>query len=223
MQVQQISRLSSASRSYMVGSEQINAVVKASLTIESGSTVGIIGPSGAGKSTLLRLMGMLDLPSGGEVFFSQTSVGDLAARARRRLRLQKTGFVFQQLKLLPTLSAIENVELPLALLGKSRTEQKSKAMKLLSDVGLEGKERRKPEKLSLGEQQRVAVARALINDPELILADEPTSQLDSTTGAKIIDILIELKKNSAVVIATHDRDLASTLNSVHEMRDGILS
>ncbi len=221
---QTVSRLVSASKTFELGPERIRAVQEVSLSISSGETLGIIGPSGAGKTTLLRLIAALETPSSGDVFFLEHNVKDLKPTERRRFRLEKMGYVFQQLKLLPTLSALENVELPMALSSKTGDEQRSRAMQLLDSVGLGGKEHRRPEKLSLGEQQRVAVARALVNNPELILADEPTSQLDSTTGRKVIDLLLELgDKNSAIVIATHDRELASSLKKTYEMRDGSLA
>jgi putative ABC transport system ATP-binding protein len=219
-----VSRLVSATKTFELGPERIRAVRGVSLSISNGETLGIIGPSGAGKTTLLRLIAALETPSSGDVFFLERNVKDLKPDERRRLRLEKMGYVFQQLKLLPTLSALENVELPMALSSKTANEQRSKAMQLLDSVGLNGKEHRKPDKLSLGEQQRVAVARALANNPGLILADEPTSQLDSTTGRKVIDLLLELsEKSSAIVIATHDQGLASGLKKTYEMRDGVLA
>jgi ABC-type lipoprotein export system ATPase subunit len=219
-----ISRLVSASKTFELGPERIRALGEVSLSISRGETVAIVGPSGAGKTTLLRLIGGLEQASSGKVFFFDKELGSISRSERRRIRLANMGYVFQQLKLLPTLSAIENVELPMALSERSTGEQKSKAMELLDAVGLRGKERRKPDKLSLGEQQRVAIARALANNPKLILADEPTSQLDSSTGAKVIDLLLDLSEsNTALVIATHDRDMASSLKTMYQIRDGSLA
>jgi putative ABC transport system ATP-binding protein len=186
--------------------------------------VGVMGPSGCGKTTLLNLVGMLESPSKGDVFFEESSVKQLSMDERRRLRLTKIGFVFQQLRLIPTLSAIENVELPMALLSKGADYQKKKGKELLESVGLEGKERRMPGKMSVGEQQRLAVARAIANDPVLVIADEPTSQLDSVSGGKIIDLLDDLRKrlNAAVLISTHDPIISGRLERVYKMRDGIL-
>jgi putative ABC transport system ATP-binding protein len=220
-----ISRLVDASRTFETEAGVVKAVDGATLSVSRGEMVGIMGPSGSGKTTLLNLIGMLEDPSSGDVYFEEKLVRDYTAAERRRLRLTRVGFVFQQFRLIPTLSVIENVELPMALLSRSGSHQKMRARELIESVGLAGKGERRPGKLSVGEQQRVAVARALANNPALILADEPTSQLDSTSGGKIIDLLDDLRKrtNAAVVVTTHDSSISSLLARVYRMRDGVLA
>ena len=218
-------RLDGTSKTFERSHEVITAVNKAPISISAGEMVGIVGPSASGKTTLLNLMGLLETPTSGYVFFGEQNASKLSSPDRRKLRLAKVGFVFQQLKLIPTLSVRENVELPLALSFKSHVYQKEKAQDLISSVGLAGKESIRPSKLSVGEQQRVAVARALVNDPILVLADEPTSQLDSENGKKVIELLGQLRKksNSAIVISTHDPVISKNLERVYRMRDGNLS
>jgi putative ABC transport system ATP-binding protein len=220
-----VARLDGASKTFERSHELVKAVNKASIAISPGEMVGIVGPSASGKTTLLNLIGLLESPTSGDVFFEEQNASKLTSSDRRKLRLAKVGFVFQQLKLIPTLSVIENVELPLALNFKSQDYQKSKAKDLIASVGLAGKENIRPFKLSVGEQQRVAVARALVNDPTIVLADEPTSQLDSENGKKVIDLLSELRKrsNAAIVVSTHDPTISNNLERVYLMRDGNLS
>jgi len=218
-------RLVSATATYDDGPTKVVAVDNATLAISSGETVGIVGPSGSGKTTLLNLLGTIRPPDSGDVFFQERRVNDMHAGERRRLRLARMGFVFQQLRLIPTLSAIENVGLPMVLSAAPSRLRKSKASELVAAVGLSGKEHRRPNKMSLGEQQRVAVARALVNEPSLVLADEPTSQLDSSTGAKIVDLILGLsrKSHAAVVISTHDPEVCERLDRVYNIRDGVVS
>jgi len=162
-----ISRLNSVSKVFDEGPDQVTAVSRATLSISAGTTVGIVGPSGSGKTTLLSLMGILMPPTTGEILFQENKVKDMSAAERRRLRLARIGFVFQQLKLIPTLSVAENVELPMVLNSTPTDLRRSKARELVSSVGLAGKENRRPSHLSVGEQQRVAVARALSMIPSL--------------------------------------------------------
>jgi len=220
-----ISRLVDVSKTFEKGSERITALEKATISISEGEMVGIMGPSGSGKTTLLNLIGTLESPTSGDVFFEESPTKKLSIAERRKLRLDKIGIVFQQLRLIPTLSVVENVELPMALSSKPDNYQRKKALELLESVGLAGKENRKPNKLSVGEQQRVAVARAVANDPALVLADEPTSQLDSASGMMIIDLLDLLRKrlNAAIVISTHDPEISGHLEKVYRLRDGILT
>ena len=220
-----VSRLDSVSKVFDEGPDQVTAVNRATLSISAGKTIGIVGPSGSGKTTLLSLMGILMPPSSGEILFQENHVKDMSPAERRRLRLARIGFVFQQLKLIPTLSVAENVELPMVLNSTPAELRRRKARELVSSVGLAGKENRRPSHLSVGEQQRVAVARALVNDPVLVLADEPTSQLDSSTGIKIVDLLVGLrgKRKAAVVIATHDPKICEKLEEVYDIRDGVLA
>ncbi|MGD1055238.1 MAG: ABC transporter ATP-binding protein [Nitrososphaerales archaeon] len=219
------SRLVSVTKTYDDGPNQITAVDKATFSVSPGETVGIVGPSGSGKTTLLNLMGSLQTPTSGDVFFQERNLKELSAVERRRLRLTKIGFVFQQLRLIPTLSVVENVELPMILSATPANQRKKKAQELVESVGLAGKENRRPSQLSVGEQQRVAVARALANSPILVLADEPTSQLDSSSGLEIVELLDALSKNldATVVISTHDPKMCEDLGHIYRIRDGVLT
>lgn len=219
------SRLVSVTKTYDDGPNQITAVDKATFSVSPGETVGIVGPSGSGKTTLLNLMGSLQTPTSGDVFFQERNLKELSAVERRRLRLTKIGFVFQQLRLIPTLSVVENVELPMILSATPANQRKKKAQELVESVGLAGKENRRPSQLSVGEQQRVAVARALANSPILVLADEPTSQLDSSSGLEIVELLDALSRNlsATVVISTHDPKMCEDLGHIYRIRDGVLT
>jgi ABC-type lipoprotein export system ATPase subunit len=218
-------RLASATVTFGEGPDRVLAVDKATLAISQGESVGIAGPSGSGKTTLLSLLGTLKQPTSGEVFFQELNLKEVAAGERRMLRLAKVGFVFQQLRLIPTLTAVENIGLPMVLASTPSSLRRSKVAELVAAVGLSGKENRRPGQLSLGEQQRVAVARALVNDPLLVLADEPTNQLDSSAGLQIVELILALrgKLNAAVVISTHDTKVSERLDRVYGMRDGVLS
>lgn len=219
-----VCRLASASRVFNSGPARVTAVDRAEMAVSEEEVVGVVGPSGAGKSTLLSLLGALRLPTSGDSYFRERNLKELSSGERRILRLTKVGFVFQQFRLVPTLSVLENLKLPLALLGSPAGAQEEKAQKMVEAVRLTGKEARKPGELSAGEQQRVAVARALMNDPVLVLADEPTSQLDTPTGLAIVDLLRSLSRSlgAAVVISTHDHMIGESLQRVYSMRDGVL-
>jgi len=195
------------------------------LTIKPAEFVTIIGPSGSGKTTLLNLIGLNDYPTSGKVFIDGSDASALSGGERRRIRLFRMGFVFQTFNLLPTLNALENVELPMALAGVSQVEQRKKAVRLLRMVGLEDRLFHRPKELSIGEMQRVAIARALANDPELIIADEPTGELDSKTAKEIVDLLFEInkKRKTSVVVATHDENIVDVAQRVYRMVDGMLS
>jgi len=220
-----VCRLDSATKLFEAGVERVVAVDKAMISVSQKEVIGIVGPSGSGKSTLLNLMGALMLPTSGDSYFQEKSLKELSSEERRLLRLSRVGFVFQQLRLIPNLSVRENVALPMALVGRSGDLQVKKVAELLELVGLEGKERRRPAQLSVGEQQRIAIARALVNDPVLILADEPTSQLDTSSGLAIVELLRSLgeKLGAAVVISTHDQKIGDSLQRVYRMRDGTLA
>jgi len=201
------------------------AVNKVNLDIEEAAFVSIVGPSGSGKTTLLNLIGLNDQPTSGKVFFRNEETSLLTGKERRKIRLQNIGFVFQTFNLLPTLTALENVELPLALAKVPPTLQRGKAVHLLDAVGLADRLHHRPKELSSGEMQRVAIARALANDPCLILADEPTGELDSETGDDITKLLLGLcrKHKSTVVVATHDERVAKASDVNYSIRDGVIA
>jgi len=209
---------------YHVGSSQIRAVNNVNLKIERGNIISIFGSSGAGKTTLLNLIGLIEEPTSGKLFFNGTDTFTLDENVRRKIRLMNIGFIFQTFNLLPQLTAIENVELPMALAGITLHQQREKAMTLLKAVGLEKRMNHLPKQLSVGEMQRVAIARALANDPQLIIADEPTGELDTKTGSEIINLLHDLcrERNIAMIVATHDEKIAKIADIIYQMRDGKL-
>jgi putative ABC transport system ATP-binding protein len=217
-----IIKTSDLTRVFRLGSTEIVAVNKVNLEIEENSFVSIIGPSGSGKTTLLNLLGLNDKPSYGRIFFEGKDVTKMSDEERRRTRLLRMGFVFQNFNLLPTLTSLENIELPLMLIGKSSKEQREKAIHLLKLVGLESRKDHRPKELSMGEMQRVAIARALANNPSLIIADEPTGELDSETGREIIELLHRLCKEqkTTVIVATHDEKITKASDVIYKMRDG---
>jgi ABC-type lipoprotein export system ATPase subunit len=200
-------------------------VNEVNLEVEKASFVSILGPSGSGKTTLLSLMGLLDYPSSGTVYFRGQDVSHLTKKARRNIRFSNIGFVFQTFNLLPTLTALENVELPLALGSVSLESQKEKALRLINAVGLAKRLHHRPKKLSTGEMQRVAIARALVNDPCLVLADEPTGELDSEKGSEIIELLFDLCKEqkTTVIVTTHDKRVTEVADATYFIRDGSIS
>lgn len=212
-------------RVYRLGSSSIMAVNKVNLQVEEATFVAIAGPSGSGKTTLLNLIGLNDQPTSGKVFFKGKDTSLLADGARRKIRLQNIGFVFQTFNLLPTLTALENVELPMALANAPRKTQRKKATQLLEAVGLIDRLRHRPKELSTGEMQRVAIARALANNPSLILADEPTGELDSETGVEIVKLLSDLgrKRKTTVIVATHDEKIVEVADFTYRIRDGSIA
>jgi putative ABC transport system ATP-binding protein len=210
------------SKTFKRGSDQVYAVDGVSLTIDAGDFVALEGPSGSGKTTLLQLLGALDRPSGGRVAFDGRDLGALPDRDLGALRLRSFGFVFQQFNLIPTLTALENVEAKLAPTGGR--DLTARARELLGEVGLAERAGHLPGQLSGGEQQRVAIARALVVEPRVILADEPTGNLDSKTGADVIDLLAGLaaQHGATIIVATHDASLAARAPRRLAMRDGRL-
>jgi putative ABC transport system ATP-binding protein len=217
--------LRNVSRTYSLGGVEVRAVREIDLMLAIGESVAIVGPSGSGKTTLLQLLGALDRPSGGELLFEGRDVGRLGDRALSDLRLDVLGFVFQQFNLIPTLTAAQNVEIALAPTSSSRTQRQERVLGLLASVGLAERADHVPSKLSGGEQQRVAIARALANDPHVLLADEPTGNLDSTTGAEIMDLLFSLSGDEhrrTVIVVTHDPSVAGRAERVVRMLDGTL-
>src|SRR5437773_6318124 len=216
--------LRGASRLYRRGDATIRAVDAVDLSIPAGGLLAIEGPSGSGKTTLLQLLGALDRRSSGQVFFEGRDLSELPDRALAELRLRAFGFVFQQFNLIPTLTALENVEAALAPAGRNGDELRIRSYDLLAEVGLADRASHLPPELSGGEQQRVAIARALVGEPRVILADEPTGNLDSATGADVIELLAGLaaRRETTVVVATHDAELAARAPRRLPMRDGRL-
>jgi putative ABC transport system ATP-binding protein len=214
--------LSGVGKSFARGPTIINAVRDVDLTIEAGALVAIEGPSGSGKTTLLQLLGALDRPSNGSVSFEGRDLARLGDGELAELRLRSFGFVFQQFNLIPTLTALENVEAKLAPTGVSDAELRERAGALLAEVGLADRATHLPGHLSGGEQQRVAIARALSVEPHVILADEPTGNLDTTTGGEVIELLAGLAaaRGTTVIVATHDTALAERAPRRLAMRDG---
>ena len=211
----------SVSRVFPMPAGPVTALRDINLCIEPGEYMGVVGPSGCGKSTLLHVLGCVDVPTAGEVFFRGREVGALPDAERSRLRLRDIGFVFQRFFLLPMLTAWENVELPQAEAGVARGERRARTQELLEYVGLSARTGHRPSELSGGEMQRVAIARALANRPRLLLADEPTGELDQATGDQIVGLLDRLHADgTAVVVVTHDPAVASRAHRLIRMRDG---
>ena len=216
-------RVRDVRRDYPMNGETVHALRGVSLEIEPGDYVAIVGPSGSGKSTLLHVMGGIDMPSSGTIEVAGTSLQGLSDSELTRLRLLKLGFVFQRFHLLPVLSARENVELPMAEAGVGKAERAARARELLAYVGLESRAGHRATQLSGGEMQRVAIARALANRPALILADEPTGELDAATGSEILDLFHRLNGDGAtLVVVTHDERLAEAAGRVVHMLDGCI-
>jgi putative ABC transport system ATP-binding protein len=208
-------------RDYPLGAERVHALQGVTLDVEGGDYVAIVGPSGCGKSTLLNLIGVIDHPTSGTVEVAGKPVDAMSDREATAFRLRNIGFVFQRFYLMPILSALENVALPMAEAKVPRQQRLGRAAELLAYVGLGNRERHRPSELSGGEQQRVAIARALANGPSLLLADEPTGELDARTGAEIIALFQRLNLDgTTIVVVTHDEDLASAARRKIHMRDG---
>ena len=208
-------------RDYRMGDEMVHALRGVSLAVHEGEYVAIVGPSGCGKSTLLNLLGVIDRPTSGELSIAGERVDRLSDTRATEFRLRRIGFVFQRFYLMQALTARENVELPLAEAGMAGMERRDRALELLDYVGLRKRERHRPSQLAGGEQQRVAIARALANRPALLLADEPTGELDARTGAEMIALFERLNDDgTTIVVVTHDEELARAAKRVVHMRDG---
>jgi len=207
---------------YQMGESEVRALDGASFTINKGEMVSIMGPSGSGKSTLMSIIGCLDVPSSGSYKLDDLSVENMSETELANVRGKKIGFVFQQFNLLARTSALENVMLPLTYAGYSGKERKDRAMKALDRVGLSNRTHHAPNELSGGQQQRVAIARALVNEPAIILADEPTGALDSKTGVEIMELFQSLHKDNGqtVILVTHDAYVARHTNRIIKLSDG---
>jgi putative ABC transport system ATP-binding protein len=209
------------SRVFPMPAGAVTALADVSLRVEAGEYLGIVGPSGCGKSTLLHVLGCVDVPTAGALRFEGRDVASLPDAERSRLRLRAIGFVFQRFFLMPMLTAWENVELPQAEAGVPRAERRARTAELLDYVGLGARASHRPSELSGGEMQRVAIARALANRPRLLLADEPTGELDQATGAQVAELLDRLHRDgTAVVVVTHDAAMAARAPRLVHMRDG---
>ena len=217
-----IVRATNITKSYRLGGAGVPALRGVSLSVEPAALVALAGPSGSGKSTLLNVLGCLDRADQGDVFIGDDRVSQLGAAARNRIRLQRLGFIFQSFNLVPVLSAFENVEYPLLLAGVGGGERRERVGELLDRVGLGDKLKRRAHELSGGERQRVAIARALVNRPSLVLADEPTANLDSATGASVLDLMDDLRDRLGVafLFASHDSRLLERMDRVIPLKDG---
>lgn len=209
-------------KSYGKGNTEVRAVDGVSLTIERGEFTAIVGPSGSGKTTLLQLIGGLDTPTSGKVFLAGKAISDMSGRALSDFRRDHIGFIFQAYNLIPVLSARENAEYIMLLQKRPKKERRELVHKILDEVGLKGLEKRRPAQLSGGQQQRVAVARALASRPDIILADEPTANLDSTTGTALVDMMKDFNENDNVtfVFSTHDPKIMSRAKRLITLEDG---
>ena len=219
-----IIKLENVWKIYQLGKVELPVLRGISLEITPGVFVVILGPSGSGKSTLLNMIGCLDLPTKGSVFLAGRDISKMSEDELAQVRGEKIGFIFQQFNLLPNLSALENVMMPMIFRGKPESEREKRAKYLLNSLELGDRISHRPAELSGGEQQRIAIARSLINNPEIIVADEPTGNLDSTTGRKIMEILIDLHKNKGktIIVVTHDPTIANYSNQIIRIKDGQL-
>lgn len=210
-------------REYHMGGELVRAVRGVSLDIARGDYIAIVGPSGCGKSTMLNLLGGIDRPTSGSVTIEGSRIDQLRDAEATRFRLHHIGFVFQRFYLMPALTAIENVELPMAEAKLPAAARVQRARELLAYVSLSSRRDHRPAQLSGGEQQRVAIARALANKPKILLADEPTGELDAKTGTEMIELLGQVNRDgTTIIVVTHDEDLASAAHRVVHMRDGVV-
>jgi putative ABC transport system ATP-binding protein len=209
---------------YQEGEMELSVLKDISLEIAPGAFVVILGPSGSGKSTLLHMLGCLDLPTRGKILLGDRDISKMSEDELAQVRGRKIGFIFQQFNLLHNLNALENVMLPMIFQGKSERERRKRAESLIGSLGLAERMSHRPTELSGGEQQRIAIARALSNDPEIIVADEPTGNLDSATGKKIMEILVDLhkKEEKTIIVVTHDATIAHYSNQIINIKDGQL-
>ncbi|MGB1589027.1 MAG: ABC transporter ATP-binding protein [Candidatus Poseidoniaceae archaeon] len=208
---------------YEMGEEKIQAVRGINLSIQQGDMIAIMGPSGCGKTTLLNVLSGIDEPSAGQVMISGNPLFGISDDDRTNIRAREMGFIFQKFHLLDVMTAVENVEVPLLLMGKSPTDARDKAQQALEKVGLRDRSKHRPSELSGGQQQRVSIARAIVHSPSVILCDEPTGNLDSETSNQVMDLLEEINQSgTTVVIVTHDEEIAKRCSRTIRLRDGII-
>jgi len=221
--MQSIIQLSDIAKAYKIGTEVIHALRSVSLSIFKNEYVALMGPSGSGKSTLMNVLGCLDSPSGGEYILNGISVAQMLDNKLAEVRNKEIGFVFQSFNLLPRSTALDNVMLPLVYAGYSKADRLKRGKEVLEQVGLGDRIMHKPNELSGGQRQRVAIARALVNRPAIILADEPTGNLDSKTSIEIMGLLEEIHKNrNTIILGTHEEDIAQHAHRIVRLKDGII-
>jgi putative ABC transport system ATP-binding protein len=215
--------LTDIGRKYVIGAETIHAIKSVSLSINKGEFVALMGPSGSGKSTLMNILGCLDTPTKGSYVLNGNKVSEMSDSELAEIRNKEIGFVFQTFNLLPRSSSLENVALPLVYAGVGKQKREDIAKRTLESVGLGNRIHHKPNELSGGQRQRVAVARALVNDPSIILADEPTGNLDTKTSVEIMGLLEEIhSKGNTIILVTHEEDIAQHAHRIVRMRDGLI-
>ncbi|MCX6274392.1 MAG: ABC transporter ATP-binding protein [Bacteroidetes bacterium] len=215
--------LKDISRKYQIGTEVIHALRSVTLSIEKGEYVALMGPSGSGKSTLMNILGCLDTPSGGEYILNNNLVSTMKDNELAEIRNHEIGFVFQTFNLIPRSTALDNVALPLVYAGFSRTNRNERATKVLTEVGLGDRVTHKPNELSGGQRQRVAIARALVNNPSIILADEPTGNLDSKTSEEIMSLFEVIhQRGNTIIVVTHEEDIAQHAHRIVRLKDGLV-
>ena len=216
--------LKNIARSYVMGTETIHALRDVSLSIERGEYVALMGPSGSGKSTMMNLLGCLDTPTAGDFLLNGNHVRDMDDNELAELRNREIGFVFQSFHLLPRSDALHNVELPLIYAGNTSEQRREQALKVLAQVGLAERVHHKPNEMSGGQRQRVAIARALVNNPSILLADEPTGNLDSRTGEEIMALFEALwKQGNTIIVVTHEEEVARHAKRIIRLRDGLVA
>jgi putative ABC transport system ATP-binding protein len=224
MEKEEIIRLVDITRTYKVGTEQVRALRSISLSVNKNEYVALMGPSGSGKSTLMNIIGCLDTPTSGEYYLNGQDVSKLNDNELARIRNKEIGFVFQTFNLLPRSTALDNVMLPQIYAGISKEQRLSRATEVIASVGLTDRAHHKPNELSGGQRQRVAIARALVNQPSIILADEPTGNLDSVTSVEIMGVLDEIhKQGNTIILVTHEEDIARHAHRIIRLMDGNVS